>query len=812
MIFMFARPLSRILRVIVLLFVVVLLCLFPLQEASSQVNVALNKSYSLRPKPNYSHCTDERDILQLTDGRKNGSHWAKKSTVGWRVYKTIPEVTIDLGAIVTVDQVNIHSIGGGASSVYRPDFVIILVSNNGTDFKCAGIASTPNHPNPSGKLTCIPFAFSARGLKTNARFVRVILQPGSAYVFLDEIEVLAPFKHIPKVELRTDMLPLKDRKNLFELAEKHIQLRRETYAMERLIAQKNHNLDSAVKNQIEKDISHFTDDYLSESDRLPSSAELDRFLERLNSIRADFYKAIYQQPYVCISAKPFETLFADQIIEDGKIAEEINLKLWQNEYESAAVNIINCSRNPLTMVVSASPLTGLEHNSRQLFEIRRAVNVVARRKGSIADALLLQEEKPFTVKPGRTAQIWLKFRSFKLDAGKYKASLALFASASHGEKLPHNIIPINIEVYPIIFPDDIDIDVRNLAYPMRSDITRNNIAETAKDLKEHYTNVFVIPPENLPMPKHGSISTGGIVARSFSQTDKLISANSYAKTFLFFLRFKPERKDSGLFGIWMSDSWKRSFQTWLQDWVDHLQEIGIEYERFAMYPFDENLGDEFYQFAKQIKAIDPNIRIFANSFGQGPADFMRFKDLVDIWSFSLPQCHQHPGWLETVKGFGKKVWLHDSRGPGKANDPYGYYRLQPWWAFKYGLSGVGFWVYVDPVARQTSWDDTQTAMGYYGVVYGKAASPQNTSSEPIIPSRRWGAWREGVEDYVYLKQLEEVIMQLSNKEMSNKKQLIKQQVNKVLGNPRNTTGADQAREVITKALIEARDMASVSYR
>jgi hypothetical protein len=72
----------------------------------------------------------------------------------------------------------------------------------------------------------------------------------------------------------------------------------------------------------------------------------------------------------------------------------------------------------------------------------------------------------------------------------------------------------------------------------------------------------------------------------------------------------------------------------------------------------------------------------------------------------------------------------------------------PWWAFKHGLTGAGFWVYAD--SGSASWHDYATPMGYYGVVYGSANAPVDTHGEKIIPSCRWEAWREGVEDYQYL--------------------------------------------------------------
>jgi hypothetical protein len=597
--------------------------------------------------------------------------------------------------------------------------------------------------------------------------------------------------------------PVKDTAKLFETVEKQIQLKYDFESTAKYIEQQK--ATESNWSNIKTDMS-LVGKRFCESDRLLSVSEQNEFTNELGLIRARLYKEIYKKSYVCLQANSMAELTEAAIISDTAPTGSLDLALWQAEYESAAVNIINCSNEPMLVTASISPITGpnsIQLESKSTFTIRRGEFIKARRLGSMADALILQGQRQFQLNIGQVSQLWFTAFNPELKPGNYLASLGVLALTIGGKELSTTIIPINLKVYPIAFPKKVPLNVCNWAYPMHSDITKNNIAETAKDLKDHYTNVFVIPPADLPIPQRGSTAKG-IDARSFSQTDELISADSYAETYLFFLGFQSERKDSGCFGSWMSQSWKRSFRIWIQCWVDHLKETGIGYDRFAMYPFDEELGDEFYQLAKEIKVIDPNIRIYANSFGQGPDDFMRFKDLVDIWCPSLPQCQAHPKWLETVKGFGKKVWLRDGKGPGKANQPYSYYRLMPWWAFKFGITGAGFWVYIDPTKEQ-NWDDTGMAMGHYGVVYGASANTDYKSSEQIIPSRRWEAWREGVEDYLYLSKLQAWAGKLHSVDRSNSEKINKfiiATVDMVLNNQDDCDLVYKVREDISRLLVD----------
>jgi len=794
-------------RILLICFISVFHCC----QALAEVNLALRKSYTVSPKPNYQHCTDSMDRIQLTDGKALGSNWLNKSTVGWHVRASIPEVTIDLERTAIIEQVRVCTRGGGAAQVFWPDFVIVLVSKDGRSFKCAGIAGGRD---PGGKAKYhgrgIPYTIVAKNLAAQGRFVKLILQPGGALVFLDEVEVIGSFSSaIGNLALRTNLPSFKDPVEPFDLAESQVQLRDNLDKTITFVATQQKRLTS-IRDELDKNLEDLDNRLSRTTDRLFLGKEQAEFSKELGLLRAKIYQEVYTETYVCIPANPMEPLAESSMIFETEAAREINVSLWKGEFESAALNIINCSEQPMTLSVGVSPLKATNApslDSREVFTIRRGIFVKARRIGSIADALIIQNSRPFSLMPGEATQIWLTIHSRGLAAGEYKAGLAVLASLADGKDLADRVIPLNIRVEPINLPKDIPFNSCNWAYPKLSGITNKYLAETARDLSSHYTNVFVVHNKNIPFPTRLS-PRGDIMAMvPYEETDELLRINSYARTFLFFLAFRAQRRDSGKFGKWMSDEWKKTFSTWLIDWVEHLKHIGVGYDRFAMYPFDESLCDEFYELAMLIKKIDPKIRIFANHFRNGPRDFMRFKELVDIWCPREVYCAAHPDWVAKLKDFGKPVWTYDCKGPGKANNPYGYYRLMPWKAFKYGFTGSGFWIHSEPI-ETAPWDDTALSRGYYGVVYGATESPVDILGEIIVPSRRWEAWREGIEDYVYLWQLQTAIDEIKTTEPAKAnqlQQLIRNVTEKVLQNPDDYNGAYEARKNISRALIQLKN-------
>ncbi len=781
-----------------LLFLLVCNC----KLVSARENLALRKSYTLSPKPNYHLCTDKSDVVQLTDGRTSGSQWTKKSTVGWHKAEPAVEIVIDLGKNSAIYEVRIHTIGGGFADVEFPEFAAVLLSEDNRKFRFAGLVSSKDLENVRARgYRGVSRTMSVRDINAPGRYVKFIIRPKWRYVFLDEVEVSGDSLSAARnIKLRNDLEVFTSSEELLKRIYDYLQLRENAAAA----------LESTKKNR-SKLSGQFSEKMFSELGRQAQKADTPTKLlaikEEVGKTRAGIYKSVYEKPFVCLPANPMEIVFEKEMFL-GESAKDISVQMWQNEYESAAFNIINCSDEEITMAVSISPLLssiGEKIDSNKTFTVRRAIYVKGSTVGSIADALVLQAERSFILQPGGLTQIWLTIFNPTLTAGIYKGRVGVLAITTKGEKLPIETIPVIIEVQKYKFPENFALNTCNWAYYKVA-----SAAEMAEDLRNHHINVYTVPPQDLPFLRFSSDRPNVIRKQNFTKLDNALRHHNYAKTYLLCLDFNSSKKDHGRFGNvkWMTPAWKVVFSQWLKNLIKHLKDTGFSYDKFVLYPFDESLCDDFYKLAKLIKTTDPKVRIYANSFGKGPKEFSRFRELVDIWCLQDSHCERYPQWLEQIKGFGKQVWTYECLRPMKAKDPYSYYRLLPWRAFKRGQTGAGFWIYYYGFNFETGavpWDDTLRPRGFSGVVYGSRGSSVPGLGENIVPSRRWQAWREGVEDYQYLYEVQKAIDLISteNPEIAKQAQKsLKATVDYVLRNSRDCDAVYHARRELTKILSE----------
>lgn len=783
---------------------------------SAETNLALGKRCSFDPKPNYKYCTDRGDPIQLTDGKKYGSSWTKTSTVGW-ARTGVAEIIVDLGRSATIETVRVYSVGGGRADMEYPEYIAVLVSDDGVRYGFAGLIGSESLPSEAGKK--ISHTFVLDDLRISARYVKLVVRPYGAYTrfFTDEVEIIAVGdKSRTRVITAAELPKVKSSETLMHSIDDYLQHKRNVNETRRVFRELKTDARSKLGSDLAEEL-RLLAEQVSSPRILLDSQNARRARERLNAVRARIYKQLYSEPFVCYSANPMDMLFEEDMpVVEISGRRSITVRMWRNEYESAAVNVINCSQSPLRLSVSVSPLRGNDVVSNdKVFTIRRSVFVKVKGHRSIGDALVLQEDKPFTLAPGQLTQIWLSIHSAKLKPGKFKGAISV-TGVTDGRRLPIQTLPIELTVDELVFPSEVALNtcvwdeyITSSRSPFRQDISK-----VSEDLRTHYTNVGVIHPAYLPWPKK---SGRNISALDFTSLDRELAVRDFVRTYLLYFGWE-RRNEKNDFGPWMSTKWKLNFRTWLRSLVYHLRKRGIGYQRFALYPYDERLGDEFYQVAKVIKQIDPKIRIYANWFGDGPSDFMRFEKLIDIWCLQAPKAQRNPRWFATIKGFDSATWSYGvSRKTwkgfsAKTNPPYAYYRFLPWYAIENDISGAGFWVYVSWSLDQ--WHDALDLKSHYSVVYNGKQAPADSVRDTVVVSRRWEAWREGIEDYQYVYELKKQIesRRKTHPELAAlAEKLLSEATDKILRNPEDANVVYDVRSLLSQALMDLLGASDVGY-
>jgi len=424
---------------------------------------------------------------------------------------------------------------------------------------------------------------------------------------------------------------------------------------------------------------------------------------------------------------------------------KLDVALYRGEYEAGAVNLLNLSAQPLGVRAAVSDLVAADGSkllAAQHIALRQTA-MVPRHAGDRAGDVLprLDEAGLITIAPMQAAQLWVTVFSANAKAGEYVGKLTLTELTPQGKQA---VAPLRVKIWPIAMPEKAPVHLCTWAY-LDSSLFANQIDAAMADLLAHRNDVFTYAGSfDAPYDAAGQLG-----APEWSALD--LRLDRY-KGHGIILLSEPTLKFSGQ-GKAPNDAWEKAYAESMRALARHLIEQGLKYEDWAIYVTDEpglERGPRIaylIEHGRRIKQADPRIQTYTDPVApMGLEDLKRAAPYVDLWCPEQDSLYRVWGptpdmrseeRLAIMKADSAQVWTYECFPGVKRKSPLGYYRHQAWLAWKLGLNGMGFWTYcTDP---NDPWLPNKDE---YMLVYPGEDGP--------IPSKRWEACRDGVEDYTAL--------------------------------------------------------------
>lgn len=332
----------------------------------------------------------------------------------------------------------------------------------------------------------------------------------------------------------------------------------------------------------------------------------------------------------------------------------------------------------------------------------------------------------FEVADGETKGIWIDLRSRDLKPGIYRGTLVL--TPLDPAAVTELRVPVRQAVAAIESPKELPVAVFNWDYGVTKDQADYEFLRKAR------VNVFHVNCGN------DAKEAVNWEKSNLKQVLDQVDANGDRGKVIFFLE------------NWFTsaaDKWNGDLDNYYLQLAAYMKSRGYDYDQWIVHCFDEVLGDKFLNGAKNIKRLDPRIRIFsdpppANADQLRP--FLPYLDYFCLGSWFLQEDAKNGNQaLELLRSTGKPLWIYEC--DSQPRHPLDNYRRMALNSLQRKWDGFTFWSLTGLQFRHAS--ITPPA----GVVnYGMTYLDENAVR---YPSRRWALWELGVDDYALVTALRE---------------------------------------------------------
>lgn len=727
-------------------------------------NMALGQSYSLWPAPNYPHCTDPDDLVQLTDGLSTSDYfWTQRGTVGW-TQPSYARITVDLGRIEPIGGVAFTT-AAGVAGVTWPAEIRILVSDDDQSYRDVGDLVALDHARqgPWPEQYAIRRVMTG-DLATRGRYVQfvAIALAGASYMFVDEVEVFRGeaewVDRDPGGELVESVQAVFEQGRVRRAL--RIRYRKDADSVQQLIKQSP--LDAATGEKLVQRLADIrrqldVDTEVTNSD-LRAVLPIGAAHAQLFQVQAELWKRAGRPGFWAHVPHPWDPLELISLPPAG-FASTIEVHTMRGEHRAAAVNLYNATQRTMQARIHVSGLPDsplpdyLTAHEVAWTDTAQSEPIAA----ALPEASRGQGAWTVSIPPGLVRQVWLTFHVTEQPADQYRGRLVIEADGA--ESLT---IPLHLSVWPFDFPRQTTLRLGGWSYTDgggRYGVTPRNIEAFVNHLQSHFVNApwatagvmmqFTFDPQD---PSRIALDTG-----QFDEwTSRWPNASRY-HVFLSVAHYSGAMVTSLGGAAIDSPEFSSRVGSWISAWVRHLGSRGIRPDQLGLLIHDEpHEGSDIrplLAWARAIRAAEPDVIIWEDPTYRDPAAAP-----AELFEVCHVLCPNRPMWLDEGPSFaefyggqqrqGKTLELYSCSGPAKLLDPYSYYRLQAWHCRQIGATGSYFWAFGD-TGGASSWCEYFARSGPY--------TPLFLDDHSVTAGKHMEAIRESVQDYEYFVMLGEAI-------------------------------------------------------
>lgn len=615
------------------------------------------------------------------------------------------------------------------------------------------LSATP--PAPDGAYTVQ--RFHTTDLQAHGRYLKLLISPVGNCTFVDEIEVYRGDEAFKQAALPGKAItypPEYFDEDIFTVNFKR-RLGRDLETVRTLL--EHEKLPAALRQRTDAEIAalsaaireHPPVDAKTFRGVLPFSPVHERIYAMLGAARA----ALRRPPVVAWAANPWDYL-APTDLQDNPPKALLSTALMQGETRACTLNLTNCTDKPQTVRLSLEGLPAALAEGLRVHDVLWTDTPASVLVAAALPELVAQDGRyEVSLPAGMTRQVWFSVTARDVPAGVHRGTLLV-----EGATLQPLRVPVSVRVFDVQFPDRPRLHTGGWDYTNTTlySVTQQNRPAFIAHLQSRGVNSPWATSGVLALPEFDA--TGQFKPPSTQSLDNWVRDWPDASGYYVFCHvdgLADPKPEDPLFGAKVGN--------WIRFWVDHLKTLGIGPERLFLLLVDESGSEKddalIIAWSKAIKAAAPEVSVWDD--GTRPLERLT-PDILAAVDFMCPHrpslmAHKDPAELAVYrkqKEAGKGLYLYSCWGPTRNFDPYAYYRLQAWEAFRMGAEGSFFWAMGGGGGGSCFNDYVQKNTSY---------TPVFLTPDSVTAGKHLEAIRESQGDFEYLRMLQDRIAELEQR-------------------------------------------------